>query len=227
MQSPGQTLTFGHMIADPRTSVAFSGHRTYCGDAADALHRTVGELYARGFRTFLSGMAVGFDLAAAEAVLELRGRRPMCRWSPRFPSGDQEARFPQADRERFGRCWPPPMPSRYSLRSITGGVTPSVTIFWSITPGFWWRGTTVRPAARAIPSAAPSAAGWRFWTSIRQLPRCRLPHRRSSDEKRRTRRARLCRWCEFSYSVGSVSSIPWSSSSMRRSVEVLPYSFAG
>lgn len=40
------------MIADPRTSVAFTGHRTYRGAAADALRRTVGELYARGFRTF-------------------------------------------------------------------------------------------------------------------------------------------------------------------------------
>ena len=72
MQSPGQSLTFGRMIADSRTSVAFTGHRTYRGAAADALRRTVGELYARGFRNFLSGMAVGFDLAAAEAVLELR-----------------------------------------------------------------------------------------------------------------------------------------------------------
>ena len=35
------------MIADPRTSVAFTGHRTYRGAAADALRRTVGELYAR------------------------------------------------------------------------------------------------------------------------------------------------------------------------------------
>ena len=61
------------MIADPLISVAFSGHRTYRGDAAGALRRTLEELYARGFRTFLSDMAVGFDLAAAEAVLELRG----------------------------------------------------------------------------------------------------------------------------------------------------------
>ena len=56
------------MIADSRTSVAFTGHRTYRGAAADALRRTVGELYALGFRTFMSGMAVGFDLAAAEAI---------------------------------------------------------------------------------------------------------------------------------------------------------------
>ncbi|WP_064976588.1 SLOG family protein [Alistipes provencensis] len=91
------------MIADPRTSVAFSGHRTYCGDAADALRRTVGELYARGFRTFLSGMAVGFDLAAAEAVLELRDRMPGIRLVAAVPFRGQEVRFPQSDRECYGR----------------------------------------------------------------------------------------------------------------------------
>ena len=89
------------MIADPRTSVAFTGHRTYRGAAADALRRTVGELYARGFRTFLSGMAVGFDLAAAEAVLELRERAPGVRLVAAVPFRGQEMRFSPADRERF------------------------------------------------------------------------------------------------------------------------------
>lgn len=91
------------MIADPRTSVAFTGHRTYRGAAADALRRTVGELYERGFRTFLSGMAVGFDLAAAEAVLELRERMPGVRLVAAVPFRGQEMRFSPADRERF-RC---------------------------------------------------------------------------------------------------------------------------
>ena len=91
------------MNADPRTTVAFSGHRTYCGDAADALRRTVGELYARGFRTFLSGMAVGFDLAAAETVLELRERMPDVRLVAAVPFRGQENRFSAADRDRFRR----------------------------------------------------------------------------------------------------------------------------
>ena len=91
------------MIADRRTSVAFTGHRTYRGAAADALRRTVGELYARGFRNFLSGMAVGFDLAAAEAVLELRERAPGVRLVAAVPFRGQEMRFSPADRERFRR----------------------------------------------------------------------------------------------------------------------------
>lgn len=64
------------MTGDPRTTVAFSGHRTYRGEADAALYAAVGELYARGYRTFLCGMAVGFDLAAAEAVLACRGHLP-------------------------------------------------------------------------------------------------------------------------------------------------------
>ena len=51
------------MTEDRLTTVAFTGHRTYDGQAAAALRATVGELYARGFRTFLCGMAMGFDLA--------------------------------------------------------------------------------------------------------------------------------------------------------------------
>ena len=68
------------MIADPRTSVAFTGHRTYRGAAADALRRTVGE-----------------------AVLELRERMPGVRLVAAVPFRGQEMRFSPADRERFRR----------------------------------------------------------------------------------------------------------------------------
>lgn len=61
------------MELDFHTTAAFTGHRTYDGEAHAALRATVRRLYARGFRTFLCGMAVGFDLAAAEAVLSCRG----------------------------------------------------------------------------------------------------------------------------------------------------------
>ena len=67
------------MMLNPRNCVAFTGHRTYRGEAREALSRTLEELYAREFRTFLSGMAAGFDLVAAEAVLELRERHPEVR----------------------------------------------------------------------------------------------------------------------------------------------------
>ena len=91
------------MTADPRTSVAFTGHRTYRGEAADALRRTLEAFYDRGFRTFLSGMAVGFDLAAAAAVLEMGRRRAGVRLVAAVPFRGQENRFSPADRERFRR----------------------------------------------------------------------------------------------------------------------------
>jgi uncharacterized phage-like protein YoqJ len=51
--------------------VAFTGHRTYDGTANGLLRATIGELYNEGARHFRVGMAEGFDLAAAELVVEL------------------------------------------------------------------------------------------------------------------------------------------------------------
>ena len=88
------------MIPDPCTTVAFTGHRTYCGEASAALAAAIRGLHAHGFRTFLCGMAVGFDLAAAEAVLELRERVPGVRLVAAVPFRGQEMRFSPADRPR-------------------------------------------------------------------------------------------------------------------------------
>ena len=83
------------MIADSGRSVAFTGHRTYDGTAAESLSAAVERLYGRGFRTFLSGMAVGFDLAAAH---------PDVRLVAVVPFRGQEERFSPADRVRFLRA---------------------------------------------------------------------------------------------------------------------------
>ena len=90
------------MTEDRLTTVAFTGHRTYGGQAATALRATVGELYARGFRTFLCGMAMGFDLAAAEAVLACCDSQTASALSPAaasaaaFPSAAASAAVPPA-----------------------------------------------------------------------------------------------------------------------------------
>lgn len=70
---------------NPLHTAAFTGHRdinvsgtivddgrTRNGRLPELLRATVRTLYGRGFRVFLSGMAPGFDLLAAEAVLSLR-----------------------------------------------------------------------------------------------------------------------------------------------------------
>ncbi|MBP3290396.1 MAG: DUF1273 family protein [Alistipes sp.] len=55
-------------------TVAFTGHRTYQGEAEVELKQQLEALYERGFRRFLTGMAWGFDLAAGVAVVELKKR---------------------------------------------------------------------------------------------------------------------------------------------------------
>ena len=94
------------MSSDPAAAsrtAAFTGHRTYCGQADALLGRLLEQLYGRGFRTFLSGMAVGFDLAAAEAVAALRVRHPDVRLVAVVPFRGQERRFRSADRTRWER----------------------------------------------------------------------------------------------------------------------------
>ena len=66
--------------------MAFTGHRAMsyaAGDSAEALRSrlvaTLRELYARGAHTFYSGMAEGFDLLAARAVLDLQCQYPEVR----------------------------------------------------------------------------------------------------------------------------------------------------
>ena len=69
------------MKFDRTKCVAFTGHRAMsyvAGDSAEALRSrldaTLRELYSRGARTFYSGMAEGFDLLAARAVLDLQSK---------------------------------------------------------------------------------------------------------------------------------------------------------
>lgn len=91
------------MFSDRTSTAAFTGHRTYCGQAREALAGVLKELYVGGIRTFLSGMAVGFDLAAAEAVLALRALLPDVRLVCVVPFAGQEQRFSAAEQARYHR----------------------------------------------------------------------------------------------------------------------------
>ena len=57
-------------------TVAFTGRRTYAGEADEELSMVVCDLCERGFTRFLCGMSWGFDLAAARVVVECRKRYP-------------------------------------------------------------------------------------------------------------------------------------------------------
>ena len=52
--------------------VAFTGHRDAVAADKERLISIVTQLYAEGYRIFMSGMAEGFDLLAAEVVLSLK-----------------------------------------------------------------------------------------------------------------------------------------------------------
>ncbi|WP_418992325.1 SLOG family protein [Alistipes sp.] len=91
------------MRSNPEITVSFTGHRTYADQIREELTRLVEELYAAGRRRFLSGMAAGFDLAAAEAVLGCRERLEGLQLIAVVPFEGQQARFTPADRERFER----------------------------------------------------------------------------------------------------------------------------
>lgn len=56
---------------DLKTTVSFTGHRVLRNDFnVDNLKEVINNLLIKGFRTFLVGMAMGFDLKCAEVLLE-------------------------------------------------------------------------------------------------------------------------------------------------------------
>lgn len=61
---------------DRQTTLAFSGHRKYPDndELKTALGFALEKFYRAGYRTFLCGMADGFDICAAEAVMEMKKR---------------------------------------------------------------------------------------------------------------------------------------------------------
>ncbi|MBR2377580.1 MAG: DUF1273 family protein [Clostridia bacterium] len=56
---------------DLKTTVSFTGHRVLRNDFnVDNLKEVINNLLIKGFRTFLVGMAMGFDLKCADVLLE-------------------------------------------------------------------------------------------------------------------------------------------------------------
>ena len=83
------------------TTVCFTGHRTYDGNRNAELERAIRELYALGYRTFLGGMAMGFDIEAAEVALSLREELPGLRVVAVVPFRDMQRGFSESWRRRF------------------------------------------------------------------------------------------------------------------------------
>lgn len=96
-----------------RITCCFTGHRPEklpWRDDEDApaclalkarIARALEELYRRGYRHFITGMAKGADLYFAEAVLALRGRCPDVVLEAAVPCASQADRWTAAEQARY------------------------------------------------------------------------------------------------------------------------------
>ena len=95
------------MDMDPSRTCCFTGHRPEklpwgldegdprCIAIKFSLSREIEGLYHRGFRHFISGMAMGCDLYFAEAALELREKFPDLTVEGAVPCPTQADRWPE------------------------------------------------------------------------------------------------------------------------------------
>ena len=84
----------------------FTGHRALPGDLLplrQALRRKILQLAADGFTRFASGGAAGFDLLAAELILELRRQVPELELHMILPCKGQDRTYSVGDRVRYRR----------------------------------------------------------------------------------------------------------------------------
>ncbi|MBQ7323668.1 MAG: DUF1273 family protein [Clostridia bacterium] len=81
---------------------AFTGHRELAADfSARKLKREIKRLIALGITTFYNGVAMGFDLLAAEYVLECKKKFPHIRLIVCIPCYAQEKYYPEKDKARY------------------------------------------------------------------------------------------------------------------------------
>ena len=81
--------------------VAFTGHRDAVAVDKDRLVFVVKQLYTEGYRTFMSGMAEGFDMFAAEVVLALKDELPEIKLLCVIPFEGHISKVGSANRQRY------------------------------------------------------------------------------------------------------------------------------
>lgn len=88
-------------------SCGFTGHRrieqNHWGAIRPLLARAVRYAYSEGCRDFYNGGAIGFDLLAAEAVLDLKRIYPDVRLIMVLPCMNQDSRWSESDRDKYER----------------------------------------------------------------------------------------------------------------------------
>ena len=85
--------------------ICFTGHRVLSADEKTCLRKklliVLNQYYQAGYRTFISGAALGFDTVAAEAVIALRDQFPAVSLVLALPCPSQADRWRKADQLRY------------------------------------------------------------------------------------------------------------------------------
>ncbi|MDR0907208.1 MAG: DUF1273 domain-containing protein [Rikenellaceae bacterium] len=88
-------------MSEKQHTLCFTGHRYYSGSAEELLVRAIEAAFDEGYRVFVSGVAQGFDLAAAEAVLRFRERHLGVELLCAVPFRGQARAFSAVDKARY------------------------------------------------------------------------------------------------------------------------------
>ena len=83
-------------------SCVFTGHRQLGEDFSPRkLKKEIKNLIESGIEYFYNGMAMGFDLLAAEFILDLKKKYPHIKLMACIPCHNQEKYFSEADKKRY------------------------------------------------------------------------------------------------------------------------------
>lgn len=90
---------------DPITTCCFSGHRIISKDDTKILPKNIdtiiNRLYNQGFRTFISGGALGFDTLAADAIIKYREAHNDIRLVMALPCRNQASKWARAHQNKY------------------------------------------------------------------------------------------------------------------------------
>lgn len=100
-------------IAFKQSTCCFTGHRPQslpwgfdeedkrCVKMKEQLKGEVVKAIENGYTTFISGMALGFDIIAAEVVLELKEKHPNIKLVGALPCKTQDKFWKEKDKQRY------------------------------------------------------------------------------------------------------------------------------
>lgn len=95
------------MNIDKSITIAFTGHRsnrivTDRQILTQEIEKVIATYYSKGYRNFMTGMAEGFDLMTAEAVLKIRNIHTDIKLIAVIPFTGQAKHFSEEDKKRYG-----------------------------------------------------------------------------------------------------------------------------